>query len=80
MDPQDVINAVGCRLEIANDAAEHDYVPRLLRDNGLVGDEWVGLFDCAGVQALDLAGGARWQSTFTSAAWASMVASFLGET
>ncbi len=80
MQPLDIANEVGCRLVIAADAAEGDYVPRLLRDNGLVGDEWVGLFDCGGVQALDLASGPRWQSDYSSAAWASMVARFLGET
>lgn len=80
MDSQDVMNEVGCRPEIADDAAEWGYLPRLLRDNGLVGDDWVGLFDCEGVQALDLAGGSRWQGDYSSSAWASMVADLLGAT
>jgi len=76
MERNEIVAATGCSEEIAEDAAEYGYVPRLLRDNGLSGDPWRALFDCSGgVQALVTDGGARtlWSAQYSSADWAAIV-------
>ena len=68
----------GCRKAIAEDAAATGYVPRLLRDNGLEDEEWVALWDCAGVEAIDSSEGAFFQSEHDGKTWRAMVERWFG--
>ena len=61
MTREDIINAVGCGTQIAEDAARHNYTPILVRDNGLSGDKRIALYDCNGVRVIDTNGDAAWE-------------------
>ena len=74
MTASEIMNAVGCRGGVAEDAEVGGYLPRLIRDNALIGDRWVGLWNCAGVEALDFAGSTLWRTEHAEDEWQAMVA------
>src|SRR5690606_9420648 len=73
---RDEILATGCGTEIAADALENGYLPKLIRDNGHVGDARIALYECGDVQAITTNGGAIWED----ADWEEVLQGLLGET